>query len=193
MSKAIKIEIKESFSELRTLMRQSISMISVRINMLVKLKKHDGCLSRRKLSVMLGVSDKSIQTWRKVYLDGGLPALLKHEKKGRDIKVFNDEERKFIEDTLSNPENGVQGYKELQRLMFKQFGKDFAYTTLVGYCKNQFGSKIKVARPSHVKKDEKAMSDFKKTLVNNSKRLLKMQAINTRKYRSILKTKVASD
>jgi transposase len=113
---------------------------------------------------MLGVSDKSIQTWRKIYLDGGLSALLTHEKKGREFKVFSDEERKFIEDTLTNSENGVQGYKELQRLMSKQFSKDFAYTALVGYCKKQFGSKIKVARPSHVKKDEKAVSDLKKKI-----------------------------
>ena len=68
MSLALKIEVKESIPELRSLMRNSISMISTRINMLIQLKKHDGCISRRKLAVKIGVCAASIQTC----LQGGL-------------------------------------------------------------------------------------------------------------------------
>ena len=53
MALALKLEVKESIPYLRTLMRKSISMISVRINMLVQLKKGKGHISRRKLSVKL--------------------------------------------------------------------------------------------------------------------------------------------
>jgi hypothetical protein len=75
-----------------------------------------------------------------------------------------------LEEILSNPKNGVQGYKELQLLMSKQFNKEFKYFTIVEHCKRHFGTKVKVARQSYVKKDENAVSDFKKkTLLISSK------------------------
>jgi hypothetical protein len=39
------------------------------------------------------------------------------------------------------------------------------YSTLVKYAFRHFGTKIKVARKSHVKKDEDSVATFKKTLV----------------------------
>jgi hypothetical protein len=110
MANALKVEIKETLSELRKLMRKSIPMISLRIKMLVQLKNHNGILSRRKLAAKVGVSDKSIQTWRKIYVEEGLSALLQHEKKGPVSKIFGDDEQKFLKEILSNPKNGVQGY-----------------------------------------------------------------------------------
>ena len=159
MAAVLKIDVKESFSELRFLIRKSIPMISVRINMLIQLKKHRGRISRRKLAVMLGVCAASIQTWKKSYLQGGLESLTRHERKGSVSKIFGDEERKFLETTLSDSRNGIQGYRELQKIMSKRFGRDFAYVTLVEYCKRNFASKVKVARKSHVKKDQNAVSD----------------------------------
>jgi transposase len=173
MPLAIKIEVRESISELRSLMRKSISMISTRLNMLIQIKKHDGRISRRKLALITGVSAGSIQTWRKIYLHGGLDALIRHDRNGSASKIFGACEREFLEHTLSNPENGIQGYVELQKLMSGHFGRKFAYVTLVEYCKRNFGTKIKVARKSHIKKDEKAVSDFKKTLSIRSQQPLK--------------------
>jgi transposase len=170
MAKVLKVEIKETMSELRSHICKSIPMIALRIKMLVQLKKHNGSLSRRKLAAKVGVDDKSIQSWRKIYIEGGLSALILHDKKGRESKIFGDKERIFLEETLSNPKNGIQGYKELQLLMNKRFDKDFKYITIVKFCERHFGSKIKVARRSHIKKDENAVSYFKKTLIINSKR-----------------------
>jgi transposase len=124
------------------------------------------------LSLKLGVSAGSIQKWKKTYLDGGLDALLEHGRKGSVSKIFCEEERKFLSETLSNPRNGIQGYRELRKIMSAHFGREFSYPTLVGYCKRNFGSRIKVARKSHVKKDENAVSDLKKTLMISSSRLL---------------------
>ncbi len=44
------------------------------------------------------------------------------------------------------------------------------YITLVKYTKRHFGTKIKVARKSHVKKDEEAVATFKKTSVKDAKK-----------------------
>ena len=51
--------------------------------------------------------------------------------KGSVSKIFGAEEHKFLEQTLSDPKNGVQGYRELQKLISKRFGRDFAYVNIV--------------------------------------------------------------
>jgi transposase len=117
---------------------------------------------------MLGVGASSIQRWKKSYLEGGIEAVLKHERKGSVSKIFGAEEHKFLEEILSNPENGIQGYTELQKIMSHHFDRPFAYVTLVEYCKRNFETKIKVARKSHAKKDENAVSDFKKKTLSIS-------------------------
>jgi transposase len=114
-------------------------------------------LSRRKLATKLGVCAQSIQTWRKTYLAGGLSALTKHDRKGPEFTVLSDDYREFINQTLSNPENGIQGYKELQKMMSKKFGKDFAYSTLRMYCKHHLKAKVKVARIYTERSGVKAM------------------------------------
>jgi hypothetical protein len=44
------------------------------------------------------------------------------------------------------------------------------YKTLYSYVRLNFDTKIKVARKSHVKKDEQAVEDFKKTSVKSASR-----------------------
>jgi hypothetical protein len=45
----------------------------------------------------------------------------------------------------------------------KESGKTFNYNTLLYYCIRNFKSSVKVARKSHVKKDEDQGISFKKT------------------------------
>ncbi len=68
---------------------------------------------------------------------------------------------------LKDPKNGIRGYTELLEWVRKELFKDMKYITLVKYTQRHFGSKIKVARKSHVKKDEEAVAAFKKTSVKN--------------------------
>jgi hypothetical protein len=63
----------------------------------------------------------------------------------------------------------------------KEFNKQVKYNTLLKYSIKNFGSKVKVARKSHVKKDEEAVSAFKKTSVKSVKKPLKRKKINTKK------------
>jgi transposase len=177
MSAPLKVYVKESFSDLRTLLRRSSSLISPRINtsawlsnrMLIQLKKHDGLLSRGKLSVMIGCCPDSIQDWRKIYLEGGIESLISHRRGGSVSTVFGEEEHEVLKETLFCPTNGIQGYTELKRLMDRRFERDFNYFSLVGYCKRNFKTKIKSSRNSHIRKDEKAVDDFKKTSILKSK------------------------
>ena len=156
MSKALEINIKESVNELRALMRESSPLIAPRINMLLRMKKHGKNISRNKLSVMLGVSESSIQTWRKTYLEGGIEALTGHNMKGRSSKIFGPEERKFLEEVFNNPKNEIRGYAKLMKIMNVRFGKTFNYNTLREYCRRNFEPRTKTARKSGVKRSDKS-------------------------------------
>ena len=59
----------------------------------------------------------------------------------------------------------MAGYVELQQWIEKEFKKEVKYNTILKYAMKNFGSKVKVARKSHVKKDNEAVAAFKKTLL----------------------------
>jgi transposase len=50
----------------------------------------------------------------------------------------------------------------LQQWIEKEFNKEVKYNTILKYAMRNFGSSVKVARKSHVKKDELAVESFKK-------------------------------
>ena len=84
--------------------------------------------------------------------------------------VVSKEEHDKIANKLNDPKNGIRGYIELLDWVNKELSKDMKYITLVKYTERHFGSKIKVARKSHVKKDEEAVATFKKTSLKNVRR-----------------------
>ncbi|MFD2575319.1 hypothetical protein ACFSPU_03175 [Haoranjiania flava] len=59
------------------------------------------------------------------------------------------------------PNNGLTGFVALKQWE-KKFNKEVKYNTLLKYCILKFGAKTKVARKSHVSKDQDKVEDFKK-------------------------------
>lgn len=166
MAKPIQILIKESIKELKALQRGLGELLSKRMQVLIELKKHEQAgISKRDLSAITGINHNSITKWRKMYMAEGISSLLTHGRIGFKKSVFNAVEHKAIENQLNNPKNGLRGYIELQDWVNKKYNKDFKYITLVKYSQRHFGAKIKVARKSHIKKDELKVDSFKKTLV----------------------------
>lgn len=104
-----------------------------------------------------------------------------HKKTGFRPSVFTKDEHASIEKKLKDPKNGLRGYVELLDWIENEFKKQIKYNTLLKYSIKNFGSKVKVARKSHIKKDEEAVSTFKKTSVKSAKKLLKTKEINTKK------------
>ena len=84
--------------------------------------------------------------------------------------VISKEEHEKIANKLNDPKNGIRGYTELLEWVKTALSKDMKYITLVKYAERHFGSKIKVARKSHVKKDEEAVDAFKKTSLKNARK-----------------------
>jgi transposase len=166
MSKPIQLSIKESIKELRAIQREQGELLTKRIKVLIELKRHENTgISKRDLSEMTGVNHNSITKWRKMYIKGGISALLVHGRIGFKKSIINKTEHKAIETILNNPKNGLRGYIELQDWVNNKFNKDFKYITILKYAQRHFGSKIKVARKSHVKKDAEKVETFKKTSV----------------------------
>ena len=166
------IIIKESLPQLRKLQKSSITMIATRIKVLIEFKKHEAIgISKRAVADIVGVNHNSVQSWRTIYQQGGIEAIMKHERKEGRPSTITSEEHLLIEKKLNDPQNGLRGYVELLQWAEAEFKKTFKYNTLMKYSVRHFGSKVKVARKSHVKKDEVAVTTFKKISVKAAKKL----------------------
>ncbi len=151
------IIIKESFTELKKLQKQSIPMIASRIRVLIEFKKNERTgISKRAVADAIGVNHNSVQTWRTLYEKGGIDAVLHYEKHAGRPSDITPEEHKQIEKKLHDPKNGLRGYVELLEWMEAEFKKPFKYNTVLKYSYRHFQSKIKVARKSHVKKKRRS-------------------------------------
>lgn len=158
------ITVVESLEELRRVLKNVSPFIAPRIKMLIEMKKHQECgISKRLLAEQIGVNHNSVQSWRTMYAQGGLSRLCSHNKKGFRPSVFTKEEHSLIQAKLNDPQNGLRGYTELLDWIEQEFLKEIKYNTMLKYCMRNFGSSVKVARKSHVKKDEQAVDTFKKT------------------------------
>lgn len=162
--------VKESIKELKRLQKKSKPILIPRLRMLQIIKESEKALSKNALAKLVGANHNSIQKWRKMYLEGGLEGLLAHKTTASAPFMFTKEEREKIYNKLSDPKGGIRGYKELLVWVEENLGKTVKYNSLMVFCRNQFGTKIKVARKSHINKDQKAVETFKKTLVVSAKR-----------------------
>lgn len=166
MSSPKQIVVKETVAQLRNLQKAAIPMIANRIRVIIEFKKHEQTgISKRAVSDIVGVNHNSVQTWRSLYEQGGIEAILSYEKREGRPSGFTREEHEKMEMKLKDPKNGLRGYIELVDWAEQEFKKTFKYNTVLKYSMRHFGSKIKVARKSHVKKDDEAVSTFKKTSV----------------------------
>lgn len=165
------IIVKENLQELRSLQKNSIPMIANRIKVLIEFKKHEKTgISKRDVAFHTGLNHNSVQSYRNLYLKGGIDLLIHYEKKEGRPSILSDKEHKKIEAKLRDPKNGLRGYTELQNWVEQEFNINIKYNTLLKYSIRHFQSKVKVARKSHVKMDKEAAETFKKTLVKKSKK-----------------------
>lgn len=163
MAHSKKLVIKETEKEIKNLLKQSIPFIGQRLRVLLILKQNEEIgISKRDVAKLAGVDPNSVQNWRTLYLNAGIDGLMKHQKTGFKPSVFNAIEHNMLETKLNNPQNGLQGYVELKSWIEKESDKIFNYNTLLYYCIRNFKSSVKVARKSHIKKDEGQVNSFKK-------------------------------
>lgn len=159
------IEVKESLAELKNYCKGKSFTVQKRIQMLLAIKKDTkGLVSKRKLSAIIGVNHTSITDWKKLYETQGIQGLLTDGRIGFKQSLISAENHDKIKEKLTNPSNNLHGYKELQDWILEELSQDLKYITVLKYAQRHFDTKIKVARKSHIKKDEKSVGDFKKNL-----------------------------
>ena len=164
--------IKEDLITLKIHAKSGNELIKKRMRLLIELKKgKSGAQSKLVLAEKLGVNHNSIVKWRNLYLSGGIEALLQDGRKGGyKPSVVNKQEHEQLKTLLNDKHNQIVGYTELLNWVNKELKKDMKYITLVKYVERHFGTKIKVARKSNIKKDLEAVNTFKKTSLKNAKK-----------------------
>ena len=182
MSTPKTFKINESETEIKKLMKGSKPMISKRLHALLIFKRNEKSgISKRLVSDEIGVSHNSVQTWRSLYIKGGIKMLMSHSNIGYKPSKINNDQEQALKKKLNNPNNGIVGFIELLDWFNTTFQTSINYKTFHGFVVRKFEAKIKVARKTHIKKDAKAIKAFKKTSVGSVASSLK------RKKKSIKK------
>ena len=171
MSSPKAFKIKESESDIKKRMKSSSSMIGKRLHALLIFKRNEFTgISKREVADEIGVNHNSIQTWRTLYIEGGIEALMSHANIGYKPSKINPRQEKALKKKLSDPANGMVGFNELLAWFNTTFKTEINYKTFHGYVVRKFEAKVKVARKSHIKKDPAAVEGFKKTSANTVKK-----------------------
>lgn len=163
MPKKISIHIKESLSELESMKRKASSrLIEDRLRALILIKQGKQFYQLR-LARKLGYTEKTVREWLKIYEQEGLSVYTTTKRGGKAPSVVSPEAHNFLLAILSDPHSTVTSYVELWHILKRECQLEASCQTFYNYCRRKFGSKLKVARKSHYKKDPQAVEAFKKT------------------------------
>ena len=96
--------------------------------------------------------------------------LVSHSNIGYKPSKIKEDQEKALKEQLNDPYNGMVGFIELLDWFNKTFQTNINYKTFHGFVVRKFKAKIKVARKTHIKKNEEIVEAFKKTSVKSAKR-----------------------
>lgn len=166
MALAKQIIVKETEQELKALLRKQPLHLKNKVQMLLVLKKSEVALSKEALAKILHINHNTAQIWRTKYCNEGIDGLLSDGRIGFKPSIISEELHTAIEERLHSPKNAFTSYVDLIEWITENYiPEGINYQTINSYVKRNFGAKIKVARKSHIKKDEAAVDSFKKTSV----------------------------
>jgi transposase len=161
MAKALNVIVKESVKELKSIQKLKPSYYS-RIQMLLLIKEGK-FVTKDALSEALQVSTQSVHIWRTKYNSGGIDRLLEDKRGGKPAQITAAIHQR-LSTRLNSSKEGFKSFIEIQQWLQENFGIEMKYQALNKYIKRKFGARPKVARKSHINKDENAAALFKKTI-----------------------------
>jgi len=155
--------IKERIEELKQLFHRHPFHLHGRIMMLYLIKSgitnHTGDLASRLL-----VKRRVIQTWKSLYATGGIEQLLNYQRGKHKTGIITAEISVKIKEQLSSPTSAFTSYKQLQQWVQENHLPNVSYRIVNHHAKIKLKASLKVARKSHIKKDEEKVTTFKKIL-----------------------------
>lgn len=156
-----KLEITQSISTLKLESKKVSAHKRPRIQLLLLIKSGT-VTTKQGLALALGINHNTAQSWRKRYHEGGLDLLLSDKRGGKRPPVIDAITDAAILVKLSSPTDAPRSFKELQQWVDEHYIAGINYHTLNKHVKRKYSAKLKVARKSHINKDEQAVEAFKK-------------------------------
>ncbi len=107
--------------------------------------------TRQDVAHTLGISRNTVGNWLARYEAGGVTALLTITKPAGKQPSLAPEVLASIEQALQQP-SGFGSYEELRQWVERMHHVQIKYKTLYTIVRTRFKAKLKVPRPSHIKK-----------------------------------------
>ena len=163
MAKQIELEIRESESELSSLLNGQTKLLQYQRAKALLLIKQGKVAYTYQLARKLKRERKTIYNWLKLYEREGIESYLRIKSRGSGRERIPDEMRQAVSERLSDPLTTITSYVELLDRIEQRFGTVLNYKTRYSHCRKHHDSVLKVARRSHHKKDDRAAEAFKRT------------------------------
>lgn len=163
MPKTIEINITESVSELKYLLRKQDKILQqsrVRSLLLIKEGK---VRYTYEIAKKLKRERKTIYNWLELYKKEGIVGYLRVKSRGSRNERLSASTKESLRKKLQDPSSNITSYVELLHWAEENCQKNIPYHSLYHYCHDILKGRLKVARKSHHKKDEQAVEVFKKT------------------------------
>lgn len=157
------IEVLESIEELHNKLKSSKDFqVQKRIQCLILLKKNRFA-KRTRLADHLCIGYSTLKRWLSDYRENGLTGYLHLGSANGRPTVISEEIHQALERKVNDSIDSFRSYQEAYLWVQKEFGVEINYQTLRGHMVRNMGTKLKVPRKSHYKKDEQAIEAFLKT------------------------------
>jgi putative transposase len=161
MSGVVKIEIRETEEELKTLLRKAKDAHShekLQVLYWLKTQTVETVLSA---ALRLGKHRTTVQRWLSSYREGGIEKLLFQKPRSGRPKIMNPETIEKLSKELQDPE-GFSSYKEVHQWLTSCCEVKVAYRTVHQWTRYRLKAKLKVPRPVSEKQKKGVIEEFKK-------------------------------
>ena len=144
-------EITESVKDLKVLLRNCKKKHETQRLTALYLLKSGAAKNRVQVAKHLGVDRMSVGQWLSAYETGGLEKLLERGYAPGRVSILTEQQQAVLRSELQKPK-GFQSYVQIQQYIAETFGIEMNYKTVYAMVHDKWGAKLKVPRPSHVKK-----------------------------------------
>ncbi len=150
MNKRIPV-IHESADDLKRLLTQERDPVKQQRLHALYLLASDQARFRSEVARLLGVDRNTVGRWLERYALGGLHALLALYVPPGKVPALPPAQVAQLQQALQQPQ-GFGSYAEVRQWIQDTFGVTLTYTATHKLVRYKLGAKLKVARPSHIKK-----------------------------------------
>ena len=133
------------------------------IKLLLETEKSD-----QEVADIVGKARSCIQSWTKLFREGGLESLLVRGNGGGRKSRMSDATKEAMVEKLKQGE--FRTAKQFQKWLSEDHQVELSEKG-VYYHLGKIGGRLKVPRPSHLKKDENRVKEFRETLADKMKAL----------------------